>query len=162
MAAKLTVSLRRDRIGDMSEMRPLNSSGGGPPKGGFTVRFLRAAGLVGVPAGAVGSLAFMLYAGRHQSSRILLVLFAAWVLSPFMAPVLIKVVWQRWFVLTRGTLNVTMLVITLGSLSIYGDVALGYTKAKIGFVFLIVPLISWLLIAVVVPIAALVARRQTH
>ena len=31
--------------------------------------------------------------------------------------------------------------------------------AKIGFVFLMVPLASWLLIAVVVPIAALVSRR---
>jgi hypothetical protein len=112
-----------------------------------------------VLAGAVGSLALMLYAGRHQKSRILLLLFAAWVLSPFTAPVLTNVVSQRWSVLTRATLNITMLVVTLGSLAIYGDVAFGHTKAKIGSVFLIVPLLSWLLIAVAVPIAALVARR---
>jgi hypothetical protein len=59
----------------------------------------------------------------------------------------------------RATLDGTMLVITLGSLGIYGDVALGHINAKIGFVFLMVPLASWLLIAVVVPIAALVSRR---
>jgi hypothetical protein len=47
-------------------------------------------------------------------------------------------------------------------LAIYGDIAFGHTKAKIGSVFLIVPLLSWLLIAVAVPIAALVARRQTR
>jgi hypothetical protein len=91
----------------------------------------------------------MFYAGRHQNSRILLLLFATWVLSPFMAAA----------VLTRAALNVTMLVIALGSLAIYGDVAFGHTKAKVGTVFLIVPLLSWLLIAVVVATAALVARR---
>jgi len=115
-----------------------------------------------VLAGAVGSLGLMLYAGRHQNSRILLLLFAAWVLSPFMAAVLTNLVSHRWSVLTRATLNVTMLVITLGALAIYGDVAFGHTKAKIGFVFLMVPLASWLLIAVVVPIAALVSRKQTR
>jgi hypothetical protein len=51
-----------------------------------------------------------------------------------------------------------MLVIALSSLAIYEDVAFGHTKAKIGFVFLMVPLASWLLIAVVVPIGALVSR----
>ena len=133
----------------------------GLPEGGFR-RLLPAAGLIAMLAGAVGSLGLMLYAGRHQNSRILVLLFAAWVLSPFMAAVLTNVVWRGWSAPTRATLNVTMLVITLGSLAIYGDVAFGHTKAKIGFVFLMVPLASWLLIAIVVPMAALVSRRQTR
>jgi len=123
---------------------------------------LRTAGRIAVLVGAVGSLGFMLYAARHQNSRILLLLFAAWVLSPFVAVVLANAVSQRWSVLTRATLNVTMLVITLGSLAIYGDVALGHTKAKIGAVFLMVPLAWWLLIAVLVPIAAFVSRGKTR
>lgn len=81
---------------------------------------------------------------------------------PVMAAVLTNLVSQRWSVLTRATLHVMMLVITLPSLAIYGDVAFGHTKAKIGFVFLMVPLASWLLLAVVVPTAAFVSRRRTH
>jgi len=104
----------------------------------------------------------MLYAGRHQDSRVLLLLFGAWVISPFMAPVLTNVVLQRLSILSRATLNTTMLLMTLGSLAIYGDVAFGHTRAKIGSVFLILPLLSWLLIAVAVAIAALVARRQSR
>ena len=118
------------------------------------------ADLIVLRAGAVGSLGLMLYAGRHRNSRILLLLFAAWVLSPFMAAVLANVVSQGSPVITRATLSVTMLVITLGSLAIYGDVAFWHNKAKIGFEFLMVPLVSWLLIAVVVPIATLVSRRR--
>jgi hypothetical protein len=91
----------------------------------------------------------------------MIAVFAAWVLSPFMAAVLANVVSQRWSVAARETLNATLLVITLGSLAIYGDVAFGHIKAKVGFVFLVVPFASWLLIAVVVPIAALVSRRRT-
>jgi len=98
----------------------------------------------------------MLYAARHQNSRILLLLFAGWVLSPFMAAVLANAISQRRSVLTRATLNVTMLVLTFGSLAIYGDVAFGHPRAKIGFVFLVVPLASWLLLALVVPIAGFI------
>ena len=96
----------------------------GRPEGGF-LGFLRAAALIAVLAGAAGSVGLMLHAGRHNDSQILLVLFALWVLSPFIALVLAHVVSKRWSVLTRATLYSVMLVLTLGSLAIYGDVALG-------------------------------------
>jgi hypothetical protein len=38
------------------------------------------------------------------------------------------------------------LVFTLGSVPIYGLVAFGRTAMKVGFVFLVVPLVSWLLL----------------
>ena len=82
-----------------------------------------------------------------------------WVLSPFVAFVLASVVSKRWSVLTRATLYVVMLVITLGSLAIYGAHVFGSLRAKTGFVFLVVPAVSWLLSATVVPIAALISRR---
>ena len=41
-------------------------------------------------------------------------------------------------------------------MAIYGDVAFGYTKAKVGFIFLVVPLASWLIIALAVATAALI------
>jgi hypothetical protein len=49
-----------------------------------------------------------------------------------------------------------MLVFTLGSLAVYGAVAFGQLNAKVGFIFLVVPFASWLLIGTV-PLAALVS-----
>jgi hypothetical protein len=51
---------------------------------------------------------------------------------------------------------------TLGSLAIYGAVALGLSRAKPAFVFLLVPPASWLLTAIVVPITALTSRRLSR
>ena len=47
---------------------------------------LRTTALTAVLAGAGGSFGLMLRAGRRNHSRILMVLMAGWVLSPFMAP----------------------------------------------------------------------------
>jgi hypothetical protein len=126
-------------------------------EGGF-LALLRAAALIAVLVGAAGSVSLMLHAGRRKHSpRFLLALFAIWVLSPFAALVLAHVSSKRWSVLTRATLYSVMLVLTLGSLAIYGDVALGPLSAKTVPVFVIVPPASWLLIAVVISIAALLS-----
>ena len=58
-------------------------------------------------------------------------LFAVWVLSPFIALVLANMISKRWSVLIRATLYTVMLILTVGSLAIYGDVALGPPRAKI-------------------------------
>lgn len=123
---------------------------------------LRAAAVIAVLAGAAGSFVLMLLAGRHQNSLILLALFAIWVLSPFVALVIADRVSKHWSDLTRMTLDIVMLVLPLGSLAIYGKVALGPPRAQPAFFFLVVPLASWLLIAIVVPMAAVISRRQSH
>ncbi len=133
----------------------------GKLEGGF-LGLLRAAALIAVLTGAGGSAGLMLHAGRHNNSRILLVLFALWVLSPFMALVWANVVSKHWPVLTRATLYGVMLVLTLASLAIYGDVALGPPRAKTASVFVVVPPASWLLIAIVVPIAAFISGRLSR
>jgi hypothetical protein len=133
----------------------------GRPEAGFLV-LLRAAALIAVLAGAAGSLALMLHAGRRNDSRVLLVLFTIWVLFPFVALVVADVVSKRWSVLTRATLHSVMLVLTLGSLAIYGDVALWPPRAKTAFAFVVVPAASWLLIAIALPIAALISRRLSR
>jgi len=81
-------------------------------------------------------------------------LFTIWVLSPFVALVLAEVVAKRWSVLTRATLHGVMLIVTLGSLAIYGSVAVGPPRSKPAFMFLVVPFGSWLLVAIAVGIAA--------
>jgi hypothetical protein len=118
--------------------------------------------LIAMIVGAAGSVTLMLYAGRRQESRILIVLFGIWVLSPFVAGVVASSVSKRWMVVARAVLDMVIIVLTLGSLAIYGDVAFGYTKAKVGFIFLVVPLASWLLIAVAVATAAVISGRQSR
>ena len=122
---------------------------------------MRAAGLIAALAGAAGSVALMLHAGRHNSSRVLPVLFTLWVLSPFMLLILANVISMRWSVLTRAAMQRVTLVIALGSVAIYGYVALGPPRAKTAFVFVVVPPASWLLIAIVVSIAARISSRNS-
>ena len=131
----------------------------GEPSG--AVGRLRGTALIMLLAGAVGSIGFMLRAGHRQNSRILPLLFGIWVLSPFVAVAYGHTISKRWTVVTRVTLYILMLVLTLGSLAIYGSVAFGYSKMKVGFVFLVVPLVSWLLVAVV-PIAAFISARLSR
>jgi hypothetical protein len=133
----------------------------GSPESGF-LGLLRAAARIAVLAGAVGSVGLTLHAGRHNHSRILLVLFALWVLSPFVALVWADVVLKSRPVLIRATLYSVMLVLTLVSLALYGDVALGPPRAKTAFVFVVVPPASWLLAALAVSIAALISRRRSR
>ena len=132
----------------------------GRPDGGF-LSILRAVALIAVVAGAGGSLGFMLRAGRH-TPRLLLVFFVIWVLSPFVALAWANIVSRHWPVLTRVTLHCLTLVITLGSLAFYGGVILPPAGSARAFVFVAVPPASWLLIAIVVPIGALISRRLSR
>jgi hypothetical protein len=104
----------------------------------------------------------MLLAGHQNPSRLLLVLFAIWVLSPFVALVFADIVSKDWSVLTRATLYGVMLVLTVISLGIYGHVALGLPRTKTAFAFVVVPPASWLLIAITTSVAALISRWRSH
>ncbi len=132
----------------------------GKPDGGF-LGLLRAVALIAIVAGALGSVGLMLWVGHRNPSRVLLVLFAIWDLSPFMALLLADIVSKRWSVLTRATLYGVMLIITLGSLAFYGDVV-WRPRPQPAFVFLVVPLGSWLLMMIVIPIAALISGRLSR
>jgi hypothetical protein len=123
---------------------------------------LRLTAWIALLVGAAGSVGLMLYAGRHNASRLLMIIFAIWVLSPFMGLVLAHVVSKSWSVVTRAALHSLMLIIALGSLAIYADVALGPPRAKTAAVFVVVPPTSWLLIAVTLPVAALLSRRLSR
>jgi hypothetical protein len=123
---------------------------------------LRTAALVAVLIGALGSVGLMLRAGHRNPSLMLIILFAVWVLSPFMVLVWANVVSVRWSGLTRATVGVVMLVIALGSLAIYGALVVGALMAKTGFIFLVVPAMSHLLIAIVIPLAALASGRLSR
>lgn len=123
---------------------------------------LRTAALIALPAGAAGSIALMLRAGHRNPSRVLLILFTIWVLSPFVALVFAIIVSKSWSVITRATLYAVVLVLTVTSLAIYGDVALGPPRTKAAFAFVVVPPVSWLVIAISTSIAALISSRRAH
>jgi hypothetical protein len=132
----------------------------GRPDGGF-LGLLHAVALTAVVAGALGSVGLMLWVGHRNPSRVLLVLFAIWVLAPFMALLLADMVSKRWSVITRATLHSVMLVLTLSSLAFYGDVV-RRPRPQPAFVFLVIPLGSWLLLTIVVPIAAFMSGRLSR
>jgi hypothetical protein len=112
-------------------------------------------------AGAAGSLGLVLYTGRNNPSALLIIIFMVWVLSPFAALLVASVLSKQWFVHTRGAIYVLMPILAIGSLVSYSG-ALSPPGTKPAFVFLVVPLISWLLMAIVIPIAAARARRLTR
>ena len=110
---------------------------------------IRRAAVIAVAIGAAGSLGFMFYVGHRQRSIMLIVFFTVWVLSPFAALSWADVLAKSWSLAARATLHAAALVIALGSLAMYGIVALGPPRPQPAFWFLIVPLASWLLMIVV-------------
>jgi hypothetical protein len=127
---------------------------GGSGLGGF----LRNVASIVVVAGAAGSVGLTLFVGHRNPSRVLLLLFALWVLSPFMALAYAGKVARAWSTPIKTTLHVLILVLSVGSLAIYGHVAVGPPRATPAFLFLAVPLVSWLLITLVVLIAFVSGR----
>lgn len=126
-----------------------------------TLSLLRKWALLVMLAGAGGSLGLVLYAGRHNHSILLVVLFVVWVLSPFAALLVASVVSRSWFIPVRVTIYILMVVLPLGSLVGYSG-ALNQSSTKPAFVFLIIPLVSWLLMAIVIPISAAQSRRPAR
>lgn len=123
----------------------------------------RPVALVAAVIGAVGSVGMMLSVGdRNRQILFLIILFVGWVSSPFVALVAADILGKRWSTLTRATLHALMLILALGSLAVYGSVVSGPPKAKPAALFLMVPLASWLLIAIALSAATLIARKRSH
>jgi hypothetical protein len=108
----------------------------------------RAMSLGIVVAGALGSLDLTLKAGYNNKSIVLVALFIAWVESPFIVCLAANIASARWSLLARGTLYSLMIFITLGALIGYSRV-LNSHPAKPAAVFLILPLLSWILMVAV-------------
>ena len=102
-------------------------------------------------AGAISSLVLMFYAGHNQKSILLILLFTGWVLSPFIGLFIADMISKHWLPKTRLAIYLLIIFITLASLIFYSG-ALNVSGTKPAFKFLIVPLISWVLILVIVPI----------
>jgi uncharacterized membrane protein YhaH (DUF805 family) len=126
--------------------------------GGFAL--LRALALVVTAAGAAGSLGLMFRFGNRQPSWILIAMFTIWVSSPFAGLVLADVVAKRWRAVPRAALHCLMLLLPVGSVAMYGGLVAMPPGASPAAVFLVVPFVSWALLAIVFAVASAASRRQ--
>ena len=118
---------------------------------------LRTIALIALLFGAVGSLYFVINAGRNNTSILLPALFIIWVLSPFIILLIANSISKRRSFLIRKTIYWVMLIITVGSLIFYSEFNTPGTRRT--FIFLVVPLISWLLIIIVILITRRLSRK---
>jgi hypothetical protein len=130
---------------------------GGAAEGGCP---LGSAGRGVAVAGAFASVALTLWVGRGGSSLVLMGLFVGWVLGPFAGLLLADRMAVRWAPVTKTTLYIVMLVVAVGSVAAYAAVAVRQ-PAQPAFLFLVVPLCSWVLIVGAIGIAAFVSRSST-
>ena len=124
-----------------------------------SLNFLRIVALAILLLSCFGSVWLVVNAGSHNDSALLRSLFATWVLSPFMALAITSVFSARWSFITRVVLYSIMIFTGLGSLVGYSG-ALSPPGAKPAAVFLVVPLISWLLMAIVIPLVAILSNKH--
>jgi hypothetical protein len=123
---------------------------------------LRTVVLIALVVGAAGSLVFMFRAGQ-QTPRFLLTLFTIWVLFPFAVLLWANMVSKRWSDLTRWTLYCVTLIIALGSAAIYGElIHLRPAGSANAFLFVAVPPISLLFIAMAVMTATFIAGKLSR
>jgi GNAT superfamily N-acetyltransferase len=123
---------------------------------------LHALALAAVVAAAGGAVGLMIWVGRRNPSSVLLLLFALWVVSPFMGLQLADMRSKGWSTGRQATLHGATLALALGSLAIYWYVALRPQTPQPAFVFLVVPLASWLLMAAAVPVAARISGTRAR
>ncbi len=108
--------------------------------------------------GAAGSLALMMYAGRHNPSIVLILLFTGWVSSPFVALAVADRWARRWQPASRAAFYGVMFAVSLGSLLVYAFDALR-PRPQAAFFYVLVPPTCWIIGAVILAIVALLGRR---
>jgi len=97
----------------------------------------------------------MFNAGSNQKSIILLGLFTAWVMSPFVGLFVVFRLTKRWTGKIHASFYSTVFLLTVVSLTIYSGV-LTSLQTKPAFNFLVVPFLSWLVILTIL----FISKRQ--
>ena len=108
---------------------------------------LRTVALTITAMGAIISLYFMFIAGSEQKSILLIGLFIADKIS------------KHWVVPARLSLYLLMLILTICSIVAYSGV-LTLADTKPAFIFLIIPMLSWLLIVTVFLVARKISNKN--
>lgn len=111
--------------------------------------FVRTAIFIVLLFGVIGSLYFVINAGRNSNAILLQGLFVVWVVSPFVGFLNANLISKQWTLLSRKAIYGLTVIITIGSLVFYSG-ASSTPQTKNAFVFLIVPLLSWLLLIIAI------------
>jgi len=83
-------------------------------------------------------------------------------LSPFVGIGYAYLNSKQWLPSARLVLDTLTVLVVFGCPAIYAGVAFGRTTLKMGFVFLVVPFVSWLLIGLLVCVALLSYRKGSQ
>ncbi len=127
-----------------------------------TQKFLQVTKLLLAVLAAASSVSLTLLVGHRTQSPVLMAFFAVWVLSPFVALVFANLSSNRWSIIPRTTLQGVTLLLAVGSVAIYANMLSAPPGSKLAFPFLVVPVMSWLVITFVIPLAALLSRRLSR
>jgi hypothetical protein len=120
---------------------------------------MRSFAMIVVAAGGILSLGLTLQTGHNNHSVLLVLLFAVWVLSPFAGLLVAGFLSKRLTVPIRKAIYILMFVITIGSLAGYSGL-FSPPGSKPAFIFLVVPLISWILVAIFISVSVFRARKR--
>jgi hypothetical protein len=115
--------------------------------------------LIAVTVAALGSVGIMLSIASN-TPPLLLILFLGWVISPFAALIFANIVRESRFVPARPALTYLTLFVAVVSPGVYAYVVFGPPRSTRAPVWLIVPGLSWLIIALTLASAAISARRD--
>lgn len=121
---------------------------------------LRSIALLALVLGAAGAMILMLRAGGRSRPLLLVPLFAAWDISPFVLLWIADRFALSWTRATRTALYLLMVIVAVGSVAYYVADAIWPRPAQPAFPYVIAPPVSWLLIAAVLGITAMFSRKR--
>ena len=101
---------------------------------------------------AAASVLLMLRAGRHNPSILLMLMFVVWVSAPFAALGLAGRFARGWSEQSWVLFRRAAVVVAVGSTLIYGYDAVKPLSSKAAFIYLVVPVVSWIVLALVAAI----------
>jgi len=123
---------------------------------------LRSMALLALLLGAAGVMTLMLRAGGRSRPLLLVPLFAAWDLSPFVLLWIADRFAAGWTKATRTALYSLMMIVAAGSVAYYVADAIWPRSAQAAFPYVIAPPVSWLLIAGGLGLTALCSRKPSR
>lgn len=126
----------------------------------MTADTLRKVSLISIAVASTGAFGLTMYVGRNNPSLALMMMFMMWVLSPFVAALIVDTKWEQWTGVRRESLYALMILISVVSLVVFSFVAFGPPMAKPAAPFLLVPAAEWILVAAVVLKGVLKKRKS--
>ena len=155
------VALRdKKRLESLTADRRLPTADPMKNESGIVLSGLRAAALLALVFGAVGSIGLLRHAQQHPPP-LLAVLFVIWVFAPFGLLGVAILLSKNWPIAVRKTLYVATFAVTVASLAIYLDDNFSHRTVHPAGVWVAVPPASVILSGVAIAIALWQTRKGT-